>query len=145
MKSSLLVALALGALALIVLLWLRKGEAAPPSSAELSAPAEPAKIDPKSVELAPVPASESVAQARESRDEIAPKSELPLLRDLAAGPPTKPVEDPTFARKYDAMTAAERRSAKDELERTLRAGNLGAEDSRALSREIAWLEAHPGS
>jgi hypothetical protein len=145
-KSSLLVALAVGALALIVLLWLRKDEAAPTSSA---GPSAPTNVEPKAVQLAPAPASESVATSRESLGEAAPKSDLPLLRDLAAGPAGKSVEDPAFARKYDAMPAAQRRSAKDALERYMRsansAGKLTAEEAAALSREIAWLEGHPGS
>jgi hypothetical protein len=47
------------------------------------------------------------------------------------------------------MPAAQRRSAKDALERYMRsansAGKLTAEEAAALSREIAWLEGHPGS
>jgi hypothetical protein len=148
-NSRLLVALALGALAALTtigLLWIRAGDAAPPAPAAASAPEA---AEPVAPELSAAPASESVAPARESADEVARKSDLPLLSDLAARPPGKVAEDPAFARKYDAMPAPRRRIALDELERRLRtegaAGTLGAEEASALSREIAWHEAHPGS
>lgn len=152
MSNRILYALALSALACVGLVWLRRSRVSPPAEAAAS---DARTFEPDAPQLAPAPELESAAPARESAaapesvDELAMKSDLPLLTDLAARPSGPSVEEASFARKYDAMPASRRRSAKDAIERYLRsgssAGNLTAEEAAALSREIAWLEAHPGS
>jgi hypothetical protein len=145
-KNAFLLALALTALAVIGFLCLRGGEAAPSSAASSRPSAATESREPAPFELAPLPAPVPEEHARESAESPTAKSDLPLLRDLAARPSSSSVEDSYFARKYAAMSAAERQSARAALERDLgTTGKRNAEEAAAVAREIAWLDAHPGS
>ncbi len=164
MKAILTVCFSLAVLLVVVLFYFWGARAQEEAVASRTAAEASAAAAAPPAALTAAPPSTSADPARQNAlppgelDETGARSELPPLTDFAAGLPpltldeVRAVEYQRFEKKYDTVSTAGRKIARDAIDQYVRAHKGGAEDNgrkvseeeiTALFHELEWLETHP--